>query len=149
MMPPTVVEPPSANPTIATAIRMGPATTISLLQFKTCLLSLMYSVVSLSCTTPATFAISLSISALHPLSIISSSVLEGVAAALLGHHIAGFISEGNFSSMVGFVDGQHLSHGIIQKLRKLWVKRGVKVQCGLDVRVKALEESRGFPLLLC
>ncbi|KAL4190357.1 hypothetical protein AMTRI_Chr07g24320 [Amborella trichopoda] len=85
-MPPTVVEPPSADPTVAVAIRMGPATAI--LQFKTSLLSLMYSAVSLSRTTPATSAISV----LHPLSVVSSSVLEGVAAALLGHHIVGFIS---------------------------------------------------------
>ncbi|KAL4186403.1 hypothetical protein AMTRI_Chr09g13950 [Amborella trichopoda] len=78
---------------------MGPATAITLLQFKTSLLSLTYSAVSLSLTTRATSAISLSFSALHPL---SSSVLEGAAvAALLGHHIAGFTSEGNFSSMPG------------------------------------------------
>ncbi|KAL4181999.1 hypothetical protein AMTRI_Chr12g273800 [Amborella trichopoda] len=84
-MPPTVVKPPSADPTVIAAIKMAPATTISLLQFKTSLMSLMYSAVSLS--------------PLHPLSVVSSSVLEGVAAAfLLSHHVVGFISEGNFSS---------------------------------------------------
>ncbi|KAL4185285.1 hypothetical protein AMTRI_Chr10g229960 [Amborella trichopoda] len=88
----------------AAAIKMGPATTISLLQFKTSLLSIMYSAVFLSRTTPANSTISLSILVLHPLSVVSSSVLEGVAAALLGHHIAGFILEGNFSSMPGSKD---------------------------------------------
>ncbi|ERN04622.1 hypothetical protein AMTR_s00075p00191470 [Amborella trichopoda] len=118
---------------------MGLATTISLLQFKTSLLSLMYSAVSLSGTTPA---ISLSISVLHPLSVVSSLVLEGVPAALLGHHGLHFRGElfehtREQGQGVGFVDGQHLSHGIIQKLRKLWSNRGVKAQCGMDMRVEA------------
>ncbi|KAL4186405.1 hypothetical protein AMTRI_Chr09g13960 [Amborella trichopoda] len=101
-MPPTAAEPPNAVPTVAAAIRMGPATAIALLQFKTSLLSLTYSAVSLSLSTLATSAISLSISALQPLSVISSlEDLEGVAAAVFGHHTVGFTSEGNFSSMPG------------------------------------------------
>ncbi|KAL4186489.1 hypothetical protein AMTRI_Chr09g14380 [Amborella trichopoda] len=104
---PTVAEPPSADPTDAAAIRTGPATAMTLLQFRTSLLSLTYSAVSLSLSTRATSAISVSISLLHPLLLFTAaSVLGGGGgggggAALLGHHTVGFTSEGNFSSMPG------------------------------------------------